>query len=268
MELVDPELCPYLCRDVDQSDRFFRRTAAGAGDAGHRDGTVGLQTFRRAAHHCFGAFGADRAVPGEQFFRYAEQSVFEFVAVDHCAPLEDRGDPGVIGKHSGDSAAGAGFGGDQCQIPFLEQSGDRFDEVEFSGGQGGGAECRACVGNRGVDFRRIGAGEVDPGPFRAGAVGELHRAGMEQFFQLKLDGILPESGGEESLRVFMSGTGFQRDDRRNHRMFHHRFEFGGGAGEEKERPLPPAVSGVDADSGCGTVRIRQNRRSPRHPRLA
>ena len=114
--------------DVHQTDRFFRRAAAGSGDAGdahaeRRAGAFADSIGERESH-----FGADRAFCFDNAPRNADEGGLQFVAVANDAAEKIGRAAGHVGEAFGEHAAGAAFGDGDGGAIFGEDARDDFFE--------------------------------------------------------------------------------------------------------------------------------------------
>ena len=97
--------------ETDCADRLFRRSPAGPGDPGDRDGGVGAEALQRAGRHRLGDRLGHRAVFFDQCRVDAEQLRFGLVGVGHHAARHVVRRTGPVGQPRRQQPRGAGFRG-------------------------------------------------------------------------------------------------------------------------------------------------------------
>src|SRR5580704_524113 len=114
--------------DVDQSDWFFRRAAAGASDAGDADAQSGASAFADSVGKRERDFGADRAFCFDHALRNSDETDLQIVAVTDYAAEKIGRAAGHPGEAFGEQTAGATFGDGDGGAIFGEDARDDFFE--------------------------------------------------------------------------------------------------------------------------------------------
>ena len=152
--------------------------AAGAGDARHGDGEVGVGVGERALGHGAGNRLADGAVRGDEVGRHAELLGLGGVGVGDEAALDDVGGAGDLGEQGGDQPAGATLGGGELQRA-------RAAGVEQAGRFVGSGRRRTCGASLTHATKENGAsGQLAPLQDREQR-GECKSSGSSEFFSLR-----------------------------------------------------------------------------------
>ena len=100
--------------EVHEPDRLLGGAAAGAGDAGDRNGDVGAEPFARPARHRLRHLGRHSAVRGEELLLHAERRLLHLVRVRDDAAHEYVARAGYRGETLRDHPTRLGLSGRQA----------------------------------------------------------------------------------------------------------------------------------------------------------
>jgi hypothetical protein len=109
--------------DEDRPDRILVRAAAGAGEAGDRQGVVGPELLGRPGRHRDRGLGAHGAVLQEQALRHVQELHLRVVGIADAAAGEELRGAADVGEGVGQQAAGGRLGHGEALVLRAEQVG-------------------------------------------------------------------------------------------------------------------------------------------------